>query len=166
MDSLRNRHRRWMMCVLCLLGLLLPLLLQPAAVIAALEYNERVPLHDDFDACTGERILIDGVQHVVGRFTEDAAGHLHFGFTRNTYGIGIGQASGAVYRLIDAVSRASLEVPASGVITLTEEYQSRLLRQGESAPNDDSLIHFLSHITINANGDVAVSVEIRDAVCR
>ena len=35
---------------------------RPASVSAAVEYNEMIPLHDDFDGCSGERILINGVQ--------------------------------------------------------------------------------------------------------
>ncbi len=56
----------------------------PTPVSAGVEYNERISFIDDFDACSGERVSIDGVQHIVGRFTTDAKGELHFGFTRNT----------------------------------------------------------------------------------
>lgn len=164
----RLQTRIWQgMQYLCFLGILLATLLSPASTArAALEYNLRVPLSDEFDTCAGERVLINGVQHIVGRFTTDAAGRQHFGFTRNTYGIGTGQTSGAPYRLIDSVSRSSLEVPTTGVITYSEGYQSRLLRQGEGAPNDDTMLHFLAHITINANGEVTAAVEIQDVVCR
>lgn len=166
MDSVVNRPWRCVMALLLLLVLLIPSLLHPATVMAALEYNERVPLNDDFDTCTGEQVTMNGFQHIVGRLTTDDAGRLHFGFTRNTYGVGVGQSSGAAYRLIDTVSRANVEIPAGGVITFSEGYQSRLLRQGEGAPNDDTMIHFVSHITINANGDVIASVEITQVVCR
>jgi hypothetical protein len=52
---------------------------------------------DDFDSCSGERITVDGIQHIVGRFTHDGSGKLHFGFSRNTSGKGIGQVTGDTY---------------------------------------------------------------------
>ena len=138
----------------------------PASVSAAVEYNERIPLNDDFDGCSGERILINGIQHIVGRFTKDGTGRLHFGFTRNTQGTGIGQVSGDRYVLTDAVARTSLEVVPGEVKTFTEQYHSLLIRQGEESSIDDTILHFLSKITINANGDVAATVEIQSVECR
>jgi len=138
---------------------------RPVWVSAAMEYNEKVPLHDDFDGCSGERILINGVQHIVGRFTRDGAGRLHFGFTRNTQGTGIGQTSGDTYILTDAVTRTSFEV-AQGEVTITERYQALLIRLGEKSPNDDSIVYFLSRVTIDANGDMTASIEIQNAECR
>lgn len=166
MNNLQHRCRQGVKCLLFLLALLLPLLLRPAVVVAAMEYNERIFFVDDFDACTNERVTISGVQHIIGRFTTDGAGHQHFGFTGNTYGTGTGQSSGATYQLINIVNRASVEIPTGGVITFTQGNQSRLLRQGEGAPNDDTMIHFLSHITVNANGDVAATVDIKQVTCR
>jgi len=61
----------------------------PTLVSASLEYNEKISFIDDFDACSGERVSIDGIQHIVGRLTKDATGKFHFGFTRNTKGTGI-----------------------------------------------------------------------------
>lgn len=138
---------------------------QPA-VYAALEYNEQIPFTDEFDSCIDTHIQISGVQHIVGRFTEDGSGKVHFGFTRNTRGSGIDQASGATYRLGDTIHRSSIEV-LPGVPTLyTQGYQARLIRQGESAPNDDAFLHFLTHITVNANGEVTASVEVVKVECR
>lgn len=138
----------------------------PAPVSAALEYNEKIPFVDDFDGCSGERISIDGVQHIVGRFTKDGKGRLHFGFTRNTYGTGIGQVSGDKYILTDAVARESLEVVSGQPQTFLEQYHSRLIRQGETFSDDDTLIHFLSKITVNANGEITAAVEIQSVECK
>lgn len=138
----------------------------PIPVSAAMEYNEKIPFIDDFDACSGERISVDGVQHIVGRFTKDGNGKLHFGFSRNTNGTGIGQISGDRYILTDAVARSSLEIVSGQSQMFLQQYHSRLVRQGETFAADDTLIHFLSKITINANGEVTTAVEIQKVECK
>ena len=135
-------------------------------VSAALEYNEKIPFTDDFDSCTGERVSIDGIQHIIGRFTKDAAGRLHFGFTRNTYGAGTGQFSGENYILNDAVTRTSFEIVPGEPRVFTEQYQARLIRQGEAVSGDDTLIHFQFKIMVDANGNVTTSVEIQNVECQ
>jgi len=138
----------------------------PVPANAAVEYNERISFVDDFDACSGERVSIDGVQHIVGRFTQDGKGRLHFGFTRNTNGTGIGQVSGDKYILTDAVARSSLETGPGQPQVFLEQYHSRFIRNGEAFSDDDTLIHFLSKITVNANGDVTTTVEIQRVECK
>src|SRR5215208_3485364 len=98
----------------------------PMPVSAATEYNETIQFTDDFDSCSGERVVVTGTQHIVGHFTKDAAGKLHFSFTRNTKGTGIGQISGDKYILTDAVARTGLEYVSGEVPELTEQYNSRL----------------------------------------
>lgn len=158
--------RRWLRSLVVLLALTFFCWARPTSVSAAVEYNEKIQFSDDFDSCSGERVLINGTQHIIGRFTRDAVGRLHFGFTRDTKGTGIGQLSGDKYILTDAVARASLEVAMGEVKTFTEQYHSVLIRQGEESSSDDTVVHFLSKITINANGDVTTSVEIQSVECR
>jgi hypothetical protein len=155
---------RWWQSMLLLLVTFFSLVSTPAS--AATEYNEKIQFSDDFDSCAGERVLVTGTQHIIGRFTEDAAGRLHFGFTRNTKGTGIGQISGDEYILTDAVARASLEFVSGAVATLTEQYTSRLIYRGEDGSDDDTIVHFVSRITITADGDVTSVVEIESVECR
>jgi len=138
----------------------------PASVSAATEYNEKISFTDDFDGCLGERITVDGIQHIVGRFTRDATGKLHFGFSRNTQGKGIGQVTGETYLLLDTVSRTSLEITPGEPRVFTEGYRSILMHHGEALPNDDTVIHFLSRLTVNANGEVTAALEIQGVECR
>lgn len=140
--------------------------LYPASVSAATEYNERISFTDDFDSCLGERVTVDGIQHIVGRFTRDAKGTLHFGFSRNTSGKGIGQVTGDKYILQDTVARTSLEVLPGEPRVLTEGYESVLIHNGEEPSNDDTVIHFLSKVTVSANGDVTTEIEIQNVECR
>ncbi len=141
-------------------------LVYPNLDTAALEYNERIPLNDDFDSCLEERIVITGVQHIVGRFTRDANGRLHFGFTRNTHGTGLSQTSGIKYLLTDTVNRASLEVIAGEPRVFLEQYQGHLMRVGGNNDNDDALLHFLSKITMDANGNITSVVELERVECK
>jgi hypothetical protein len=138
----------------------------PVPVNAAVEYNEKISFVDDFDACSGERVSIDGVQHIVGRFTKDATGKFHYGFTRNTKGTGIGQISGDQYILTDAVSRTNLEFLPGQPQILMEEYHSVFIHKGEAFSNDDTIIHFLSKLTVNSNGEVTTGIEIQNVECR
>ena len=140
--------------------------LHPASVSAATEYNEKISFTDDFDGCLGERITVDGIQHIVGRFTRDSSGKLHFGFSRNTRGKGIGQVTGDTYLLLDTVSRTSLEITPGEPRVFTEGYRSLLMHHGEELPNDDTVIRFLSRVTVNANGDVTSAIEIQSVECR
>ena len=138
----------------------------PIPVSAATEYNQTIQFSDDFDSCSGERVFVAGTQHIVGRITEDSAGRLHFGFTRNTKGTGIGQISGDKYLLTDTVARAGLAFASGQVPTLIEQYNSRLIRQGEQWSTDDTILHFVSKITITADGNVIPILEIGSVECR
>jgi hypothetical protein len=138
----------------------------PLPASAAVEYNEKISFTDDFDACSGERVSIDGVQHIVGRFTKDAADKFHFAFTRNMKGTGVGQISGDEYILTDAVSQMDFEFVPGQPRILTQEYHSVLIHKGEAFSNDDTIIHFLSKLIINANGQVTTTTEIQGVECQ
>jgi hypothetical protein len=161
----RRWHHRILWLTVLLVALTLAGMARPTLVNAAVEYDERIRFQDDFDGCSGERILIDGTQHIVGRVTQDATERLHFGFTRNTRGTGIGYTSGDQYVLTDTVARSSVEVVPGEVQVFTEQYHERLIRRGEATTGDDTLIHFLTKITLNANGDMTASVEIQSVTC-
>lgn len=139
---------------------------RPIAVSAATEYNEKISFTDDFDACSGERITVSGVQHIVGHITKDAKGRFHYVFTRNTKGTGIGQATGDRYILMDTVAQLNLEVLPGQTQTLSQEYHSVIIHLGEKLPHDDTIIHFLSKLTIAANGDVTTLIDVQSVACR
>jgi hypothetical protein len=138
----------------------------PIPASAAVEYNERISFIDDFDACSGERVSIAGIQHIVGRVTKDAMGKFHFGFTRNTKGTGVGQISGDKYILTDAVGQMDFEFVSGQPRILTQEYHSVFIHKGEAFSNDDTIIHFLSKLTVKANGEITTAIEIQNVECR
>src|SRR5215207_9523462 len=120
----------WLRNITVVLLVLSSFSLTPTPVSAATEYNETIQFIDDFDSCSGERVLVTGIQHIFGRFTKDGAGRMHFSFTRYTKGTGVGQISGGEYLLTDAVTRGSLEFGSGEVKTLTEQYSARLIHKG------------------------------------
>ena len=158
------RYPRKLLALFALLGLIGGA--HPASVSAATEYNETIQFVDDFDSCSGERVLVSGSQHIMGRFTKDAAGKLHFSFTRHTQGTGTGQISGADYLLTDSVTRTSMEFGSGAGQVLTERYNSRLLRLREDVSNDDMILHFLSRITVAADGEMTTEIEVQSVECR
>jgi hypothetical protein len=139
---------------------------QPSPVSAAMEYNEKISFTDDFDGCSGERITVDGVQHIVGHVTKDAGGRFHYVFTRNTVGTGIGQSTGDRYIMTDTVAQLNLHVLPGETQTLSQVYHSVLIHLGEKLPGDDTIIHFLSKITIDANSEVTTVIEVQRVECR
>jgi hypothetical protein len=68
--------------------------------------------------------------------------------------------------LTDAVARSSLEIVSGQPQTFLEQYHSRFIRQGEAFSGDDTLVHFLSKITVTANGDFSATVEIQRVECK
>jgi hypothetical protein len=130
------------------------------------EYNEKIPFIDDFDACSGERVSIDGIQHIVGHITKDTHGKFHYVFTRNTKGTGIGQVSGDEYILTDAVVQIDFEIVTGQPQIYSQEYHSVFIHKGESFSNDDTIIHFLSKLTVNANGEVTTTIEVQSVECQ
>jgi len=64
------------------------------------------------------------------------------------------------------VSRTVLEITPGEPRVYTEGYRAILMHHGEDLPNDDTLIHFLTKITVNANGEVTTAIEIQNVECR
>jgi hypothetical protein len=140
---------------------------RPTVVNAATEYNEKIPFTDDFDACSGERITVDAIQYVTGHVTKSANSGLHYVFTRNTKGTGIGQSTGDKYIFTDALVQLNLDVKPGETQTLSQEYQNVIIHLGEKLPADDTIIHFLSKFTIDANGNILTTmIEIQSVECR
>jgi hypothetical protein len=140
--------------------------LTPSAT-AAIEYNQRLPLNDDFDSCTGEVVAVTGEQHIVGRITVDGAGQQHFGFHRNSHGTGVGDDSGAIYVLQDTVAKVDLIGTSEGGATVFVQFSELvMIRQGETAPDDDTHILMLSRYTITPDNTLTGSTEIVSVTCR
>ena len=53
-----------------------------------------------------------------------------------------------------------------GAVTGTDESHILVLRQGEDAPEEDFIMRYITHITINANGELTAVVDFLDTECR
>lgn len=148
------------------LALILACATRPLFVNAAVDYNQKINFVDDFDSCSGERVLISGVQHIVGRTTTDGTERTRFVFTRNLHGAGQGYDSGTEYLLIDTVYQSSVEFTPGQAQFIMQEYHARLIQRGESVSGDDTLIHFLTKIYLDANGNLVTSIEIQGVSCQ
>jgi hypothetical protein len=162
------RRYRPLTLVALLLALTLPNLLSPTSTLAAVEYNLQVPFSDDFDSCSGERVVVSGTTHIVSRVTKDSTGGLHYGFTGNTQGAtGVGVVSGAKYVMtsLQTISQTFAVMPGEATV-LNLQHSERLIRTGSALPDDDTIVHFLVCTTINANGEVTASIDSISAECR
>lgn len=148
-------------------GIALTSLARPAPASAVVEYHFRLPFTDEFDSCTGERVLVSGTAHAVGTVTEDSAGGLHFANARMLQGHGVGLASGARYVLVSPQTTGGTSgATTGGATTFTLRWTSLLLRQGNALPGDDAMAHLVVHLTLNANGEMTASIITLRAVCK
>ena len=141
-------------------------LLVPGPAGAAIEYHLTVPFVDDFDSCTGERVVVSGTARAVGTITQDSAGKLHFANTATIQGQGVGTVSGVRYVLIGTQTTGETVGTATGTATeFALRWSSLLLRQGNAA-GDDVMAHLLFHVTQSATGQVTATIDNFTAVCR
>jgi len=47
-----------------------------------------------------------------------------------------------------------------------QKYYSVFIHKGEAFSNDDTIVHFLSRLIINANGEVTTTTEIQNVECQ
>ena len=143
----------------------------PEAAFAATTYMANVsePLQlDVYIECAaggaGETVRLEGMLHSIFRLTFDAQGGVHGTFHDQPQQLsGTGLTTGTLYQGT-GVTRDVANVGAAGlpaVFTFVNKY--RIIGQG---PGNDFIAHITSHYTINANGDVTVSVDHATFDCR
>ncbi len=150
-------------------GLLtLALLAKPAQAQAQPEHvEEHTPVtFEQVNPCTGEVILVEGTGHVVGHYTEDASGGLHYVLHSHSQGRGV-STSGAKYTFSSGSNQThNVKVDASSAEAFTWTDRVIFNRQGSDTPGDDLQGHFLFHATVNANGELTVVFERAEFECR
>lgn len=119
-----------------------------------------------FNPCTGEDMTItDGTLQFVINMSGDASGGFHVQVRGVAQGVvATGDVSGDMYRLAgdfwtEATAGADDALPL--VVQVVEVHN--VLSQG---PSDNLIVHVLSHLTINPDGTVAVSVDSVRSECR
>jgi hypothetical protein len=147
-----------------LLALTLVLSLTSTA-FAATVTNETFPLSGFlFNPCTGELLQFTGQGHDTFRVTFDSAGGEHIGGHFNVQGIkAVGLSTGINYVGTEADNNQFNFGFTKGAAEETQVSNFTAISQG-SAPN--FVVHFLFHITVNANGDITSFVDNFSAECR
>jgi hypothetical protein len=149
----RTRFVLWALCGLAVA--LVWLSLMSAPVWAAT--STTIPLDGVRSAdCTGEDVELSGTFHLVSQLQSDGSevGHINF------QGVsGVGLTSGTKYR---ASSVDSFRLAAPFPSDITSVRSLRLISPG---PEDNLLVMFLFHITVNANGETTAEIEDVNIKC-
>jgi hypothetical protein len=112
--------------------------------------------------CTGEDIHVVGDAKIVNHAVRDASGGGHFRVMSNLKGVSAtGLTSGISYRVVESSSTVFLEGPLPMVTTLVGTLS--FISQGGT---DNFVGHSMTHVTINANGELTAFVEIKSKECR
>ena len=106
--------------------------------------------------CTGEDVELSGTIHLVSQTQPDGSevGHVNYQAVS-----GVGLTSGTTYRA-SSVDSFRLAAPFPSDI-----HSVRSLRLISPGPEDDLLVKFLFHVTVNANGEISAEVEDVDSEC-
>lgn len=143
----------------CLLLLVFGSALAKATVIKS---NEIVPLNRTvFVPCAaggiGEDVLLEGNLHVLLHLTDDSNGGFHGKMKNQPQGVrGYGALTGDMYQG-NGVTQQTISI-GSGSLPFTTTFVSNFLIIGQGSGNN-YLAHTRYHLTVNANGDVAVEID-------
>jgi hypothetical protein len=106
--------------------------------------------------CTDEVVEISGSLHMVNQVQADGSVIGHFNYQDVS---GVGLVSGAIYR-IAAVDHFRLSAPFPASIASVSSF--RLISRGSKS---NLLVTVLYHVTVNANGEVAASIDKLNMQC-
>jgi hypothetical protein len=131
------------------------------------KFNDRTPFTDAFiNPCTRELVPVEGTEHLVFHRTEDAGGGFHFKGHANTQLKGE-SASGAKY-VVHQIgnSQDNFDVFSESADNFTLTLTLQFIRQGSDTSEDDFQEKLLSHVTVNANGEITSVVEQFESECK
>jgi hypothetical protein len=116
------------------------------------------------NTCTGESIQFDGFLHDVIRVDQDATGSYHIHAQTNGQGLqGVGLTSGVRYSIAAASHNDANFDPTNVPFAATTTQTFNLISAGSG---DNATLTILQHLTINANGEVAVFFSDATIACR
>jgi hypothetical protein len=116
-----------------------------------------IPLEAIVSNCTGEEVELSGTIHLVSQTQRDGSEVGHFNW-QNVSGVGL--TSGTTYRA-STVDTFRLEAPFPSDIHSVRSLH--LIGQGAE---DNLLVKFLFHITVDANGEIRASIDDVSTQCR
>jgi hypothetical protein len=132
--------------------------------LAAMISNQDFPtVGTDVNPCTGETFTYSGFFHVLTHATTTSDGSTHFGVDENSNVQGV-DATGTRYvengtESFTLIRQAGAPTPQVFEFPTTDEIISK-----GAAPN--FYFHALTHITVNANGDVTASIDSISTSCQ
>jgi hypothetical protein len=116
--------------------------------------------------CTGETILLEGTQNIFVQTTIDANGVTHIQAHGNAQVQGE-SASGVkyvAYQTLDQTVHESVSSESAATLTFTNTFQ--LIRQGSATSTpDDFVLKEVTHVTVNANGEITSVVNEFEEEC-
>ncbi len=134
--------------------------INPAVVV-----NERIPIFFlVVNPCNGEEVVsLEGDIHIVVSTTEDGHGGTHVGVMNESHFSGIGALTGAQYRgFFNSNGHFNVRPPFPQILTLASP--GTMTISSGNVPNFIAVI--VSHLTVNANGEVTVTKDEFRAECR
>ncbi len=113
--------------------------------------------------CTGETFFVEGTQLFLFHTTLDADGGEHFNVNSTFQGQGVSD-SGVKY-VFRETAPFHIKNALDSANTFTGMATGRFIRQGSATPEDDFLVKFMSHVTINANGELTSEFATMEIEC-
>jgi len=131
---------------------------------AAVISNEKIPVEGLlWSDCANEFIDLQGTAHTVISSTDDGAGGTHFDMHIIIIVTGVGETSGVKYQGM-AVENMSGNVRAGSFPAVFTDAWT--IRGSAPQPNNTQVIKGLTHVTVNANGDVTVVIDNLSSGCK
>ena len=126
--------------------------------------NEEVPVSSSVvNSCNGDVVNYQGTLHVTNTFTTDSSGGTHMKTHSNFQDVtGVGTPSGINYR-VGTTSNETTNDNDGPQLEMTVIQIVKVVSQG-SAPN--LFLHFVLHVTVNANGQTTSTVTEIRSECR
>jgi hypothetical protein len=152
-----NKSFHSVIAVLAGLILISSLFLSASAAAALGATSTDMPLHFLRSAdCTDEVVEISGTVHLVNQVQTDGSVIGHFNY-QNVSGVGL--TSGTTYQT-SAVDHFRLSAPFPSSVSSMQSF--RLIGRGFES---NLLVTVLYHVTVNANGEVAASIDDLSMQC-
>jgi hypothetical protein len=161
---MRRNVRKWSITVKFAVALALVGLVVNTPTRAAVVLNTMVPFTLIVaSSCTPEVVVLTGNLHILQTSEVDSNGGTHFKTQLQSQGIsGVGMITGVKYQGM-RISQDHTIDHATPALETTDKLDIRIIGQG---PANNLLVHIITHMTINANGEVTATVSNAGIECR
>lgn len=141
-----------------------PLTTENGQLLLAPGTSTKVPIDESvYIPCADEDVLLSGTLHFVFSVTIDAIGSAHLVIHTQPMGVkGVGKTTGDIYKMT-GVNRSTMNILGLSpyIHTVVDNY--RIIGPGKE---NNSLLHAIYHITVNANGEATAVVSTVSVECK